>query len=170
VYLRGGKKANSPYQIIKKGDKFLTVESMDPSNYDDDAIQVVMPMEILLPHEINHAAPTVNPFQTPMIRHDNYQEQPSFPSKEGIVFAPVIRIVNGNDNSTNDGQPASAETTHGGDPFSVPVINMSGGNATPAKIENTVTREATPVQAQESSSFGSGIIDFAKGFLIKKTG
>lgn len=169
VYLRGGKKANSPYQIIKKGNKFLTVKSMDSSNYEDDPIQVVMPpFEILLPHEINHAAPTVNPFQAPMIKH-NYVEEPSqaFPQKDGIVFAPVIRIVNGNDNSTNDGQPSGNETMHGGEPFSTPVINnMSGGNATPAKIENVA---ADPLPVQEAS-FGSGIIDFAKSFIIKKTG
>uniref|UniRef100_A0A6C0KJQ5 DNA-directed RNA polymerase n=1 Tax=viral metagenome TaxID=1070528 RepID=A0A6C0KJQ5_9ZZZZ len=169
VYLRGGKKANSPYQIIKKGDKFLTVESMDPSNYEDDAIQVVMPFEILLPHEINHAAPIANAFEKPMIRHvEHSQEQPSFLSKDGIVFAPVIRIVNGNDNSTNDGQPATAESTQGGDTFAVPVIKtVSGGNATPAKIENEAPAAA---QAQESSSLGAGIIDFAKSFIIKKTG
>jgi DNA-directed RNA polymerase II subunit RPB2 len=179
VYLRGGKKSASPFNVIKKGDKFLTVESMDPTNQDDDSIQVVMPFELLKPEEIHEA----NMFERPMIRQgtgqgqgqgtgqNQSQSQGQGPEGQGIVFAPVIRIVNGNDNSTNDGSnDAVRDPTNNSmaqkDPFSVPVIKQSSDNA--RVIKNVAEESAAPVAAESQS--GGGWLDFAKNLIIKKTG
>ena len=180
VYLRGGKKAASPFNVIKKGDKFLTVESMDPSNYEDDSIQVVMPFELLKPEEIHEANQSANMFERPMIRQGTPLGagtgqglgQGTGPEGQGIVFAPVIRIVNGNDNSTNDGSndavrdPANNSMTQK-DPFSVPVIKQTTDNA--RVIKNVEEMVASAPAAVESQS-GGGWLDFAKNLIIKKTG
>jgi hypothetical protein len=179
VYLRGGKKSASPFNVIKKGDKFLTVESMDPTNQDDDSIQVVMPFELLKPEEIHEA----NMFERPMIRQgtgqgtgqgqgqNQSQIQGQGLEGQGIVFAPVIRIVNGNDNSTNDGSnDAVRDPTNNSmaqkDPFSVPVIKQTSDNG---RVIKNVAEEPTAPVAAESQS-GGGWLDFAKNLIIKKTG
>ena len=177
VYLRGGRKSNSPYNIIKKGDKFLTIESMDPSNYEDDAIQVVLPFELLKPEEFN-ASQQNDPFSRPLLSSSTVPpaREHAGPDGQGIVFAPVIKIVNGNDNSVNDdtSDPRSAPPTK--DPFSVPLIRTIGGDTnretTVAKSEMSASESAAKpaqVDSAKSSSFG-GFIDFAKDFVIKKMG
>ena len=176
VYLRGGKKSNTPYNVIKKGDKFLTIESMDTSNYEDEAIQVVLPFELLKPEEFNAAAQN-DPFSRPLLTPsaNPQSREHAGPDGQGIVFAPVIKIVNGNDNSVNDdtSDPRSAPPTK--DPFSVPLIRTIGGGnesntagTTVVKSEEPVAKPAT-ADTTKSSSFG-GFIDFAKDFVIKKMG
>ena len=173
VFLRGGRKSNSPYNVIKKGDKFLTIESMDPSNYEDEAIQVVLPFELLKQDEFNAAAqndPFSRPLLTPPANPSSQEHAAS--DGQGIVFAPVIKIVNGNDNSVNDdsSDPRSAPPTK--DPFSVPLIRTIGGGNESTPETSVVKSEepvAKPAETTKSSSFG-GFIDFAKDFVIKKMG
>jgi len=177
VYLRGGRKSNSPYNIIKKGDKFLTIESMDPSNYEDDAIQVVLPFELLKPEEFN-ASMQNDPFSRPLLSSSTLppSREHAGPDGQGIVFAPVIKIVNGNDNSVNDDANEHRSATPTKDPFSVPMIRTIGGDSnqetTVVKSEVSAAESATkpaPVDSSKSSSFG-GLLDFAKDFVIKKMG
>ena len=170
VYLRGGKKSNTPYNIIKKGDKFLTIESMDPTNYEDDSIQVVLPFELLKHEEYNRAVKT-DAFSKPLLKpYSNYVDRNSSNESaqdgQGIVFAPVIKIVNGNDNSINDDATENKAPTQQ-DSFSVPVIRpIYGGGET-----NTPQKKEEPaIKPTEAPSSGEGIIDFAKNFLIKKLG
>jgi hypothetical protein len=159
VYLRGGKKANTPYSIIKKGDKFLTIESMDPTNYEDEAIQVVLPFELLKPEEYTEAAPTMqDPFSRPLLTQLPMRESHQ-QDGQGIVFAPVIKIVNGNDNSTND-EADKTKQQNDYDKFSSPLIKSS--QAEPKKeMEAKKTEEP-------ASSFGGGLLNFAKNLVIKK--
>lgn len=78
---------------------------------------------------------------------------------QGIVFAPVIKIVNGNDNSTNDepDKPKQPNEHPEHDKFSTPLIK----HEEPKKdIEVKKTKEP------ETSS-GGGLFDFAN-LVIKK--
>ena len=137
---------------------------MDPTNYEDDSIQVVLPFELLKPEEYNRA---IDPFSKPLLKpYSNYVDRPQEPAQDGkgIVFAPVIKIVNGNDNSINDDAPENKVPMQK-DPFSVPVIRpiYGGGESNvPQK------KEEPAVKSEEAPSSGGGIIDFAKNFLIKK--
>jgi DNA-directed RNA polymerase II subunit RPB2 len=161
VYLRGGKKANTPYSVIKKGDKFLTIESMDPTNYEDEAIQVVLPFELLKPEEYAAAAPTMeDPFSKPLLTQHPMRESHQ-QDGQGIVFAPVIKIVNGNDNSTND-EVDKTKQQNDYDKFSSPLIK-------PAQAETKKDTEAKTTE-EPASSFGGGLLDFAKNLVIKKLG
>ena len=176
VFLRGGKKSNTPYNIIKKGDKFLTIESMDPTNYEDESIQVVLPFELLKPDEFNAAAAAQNdPFSKPLLQAPDMnpaiaREPPGTGYPPGIVVAPVIKIINGPDNSINDeqaGQPSDK------DPFSVPVIRpIRGGNDSinSAPVAQLEKPEEPAPKPNDTSSGGGGFIDFAKNFIIKKMG
>jgi hypothetical protein len=162
VYLRGGKKANTPYSIIKKGDKFLTIESMDPTNYEDEAIQVVLPFELLKPEEYTEAAPFMeDPFAKPLLTQPQRMRDMAPQDGQGIVFAPVIKIVNGNDNSTND-EPEKPKQPNDYDKFSTPLIKQEE-----PKKELEVKKTKEPVSSS-SSGGGGGILDFAKDFIIKK--
>jgi hypothetical protein len=158
VYLRGGRKSNTPYSIIKKGDKFLTIESMDPTNYEDEAIQVVLPFELLKPEEYNPMT-IEDPFSKPLLTHHAIPNiAQTAPEGQGIVFAPVIKIVNGNDNSTNDDLENHKKNDN--ELFSSPVIKS---------IQDTPKKDIEIKKTEEpSSSLGGGIIDFAKNFMIKK--
>jgi hypothetical protein len=83
------------------------------------------------------------------------------------VVAPVIKIINGPDNSIHD-EPENHASEK--DPFSVPVIRtLRGGNeaAAPPKIEKQ-QETPPPIETNTSSSMGGGILDFAKNFIIKK--
>jgi hypothetical protein len=172
VYLRGGKKADTPYNVIKRGDKFLTIESMDPSNYEDDAIQVVLPFELFKQDEFNRAI-QYDPFSKPLLQAPvrAISEQPGNGYPPGIVVAPVIKIVNGPDNSIHD-EPENHSSEK--DPFSVPVIRtLRGGNEAAAPLQIEKQQETHQPKAHDtaaSSSGGGGFIDFAKNFIIKKMG
>ena len=172
VYLRGGKKADTPYSVIKRGDKFLTIESMDPSNYEDDAIQVVLPFELLKQDEFNRAMQS-NPFSKPLLQAPapSAFARPDTGYPPGIVVAPVIKIVNGPDNSIHD-EPENHTHTAEKDPFSVPVIRtLRGGNDTVVPQQTEKIEEPAAIKPSEKSSGGGGgFIDFAKNFIIKKMG
>ena len=189
VFLRGGKKPTSPYNIIKKGDKFLTIESLDPTNFEDESIQVVTPMELCRQGDVHYTNMMNNPFSKPMIQsqyqgdsHPRINSQMPYGNDQGgIVFAPNIKIVNGPDNSIG-GEPTAENYPSGGqsqqDPFLKPIIRTNGGgssnelqNATMSQIAsmgNTVS-ESKPSNEKNDSMF-DGMIDFAKSFVIKKTG
>jgi hypothetical protein len=170
VYLRGGRKSDSPYSVIKKGDKFLTIESMDPSNYEDDTIQVVLPFELLKQDEFINTQQN-DLFSKPLlqapVRENTSREQPvnGYP---GIIVAPVIKIVNGPDNSIHDEQETHTQSS-GKDPFSVPVIRPIYGGTEESQKPLVEKTEQPQINASENST-GGGIFDFAKNFIIKKMG
>jgi hypothetical protein len=163
VYLRGGKDPNVPHKIIKNGDKFLTVESLMP--FANDPIQVVYKNEVCRQADIPdvHAYEQAAMFNQPRIQ--NY-EQPglAMPGQSGITFAPNIKIVNGNDNST-DNTPATNSASSENAMFTKPIIQVGGSGKT----------EVTKVDSKEApvSSGGeppAGFFDSVKNFVIKKLG
>ena len=160
VYLRGGKDANVPHKIIKNGGKFLTVESLMP--FANDPIQVVYKNEVCRQADIPdvHAYEQAAMFNQPRIQ--NY-EQPrlAIPGQSGITFAPNIKIVNGNDNST-DNTPATAENAM----FTKPIIQV-GGTSKPeiAKVDSN----EKPLESVGGEP-PPGFFDSVKNFVIKKLG
>ena len=161
VYIRGGKDPDVPHKIIKNGDKFLTLESLMP--FANDPIQVVYKNEVCREADIPdvRAYEQSNMFNKPMIQQPSMVSQPNTP---GFTFAPNIKIVNGNDNSSEN--PSSENAM-----FSKPVIQMGGSNETtsqtPTKVEPNIKPLAAPGEATEPPA---GFFDTVKDFVIKKLG
>ena len=164
VYLRGGKDANVPHKIIKNGGKFLTVESLMP--FANDPIQVVYKNEVCRQADIPdvHAYEQAAMFNQPRIQ--NY-EQPglAMPGQSGITFAPNIKIVNGNDNST-DNTPAMAIPSAENAMFTKPIIQVGGtSNSEIAKVDSN----EKPLESVGGEP-PPGFFDSVKNFVIKKLG
>ncbi len=161
VYMRGGKDASVPHKIIKNGDKFLTLESLMP--FANDPIQVVYKNEVCRQADIPdvHAYEQAAMFNQPRIQ--NY-EQPglAMPAQSGFTFAPNIKIVNGNDNST-DNTPA---TTSDNAMFTKPIIQVGGSDKQEVAKEDSV--ETTPVSSGGEPP--AGFFNSVKDFVIKKLG
>jgi len=175
VYLRGGENQN-PWTIKHIGDKFITVENPNP-NYtggdDDDSILVVQKHELLRPNEVNRANTNGLSFDKPMFSQMGGREQPhQNGSNDGkIVFAPQIVVTTGNDNNmtipvgSNEQPPSEQSGSNSfGEPSSV-VRNISMAKMEPVKMDSALEPEP---KAPEPSSSGGGLLDFAKGFFIKK--
>ena len=173
VYLRGGRD-NSIWNVKHVGDKFVTVEN-DAPNYagDDDNIQVVSRHELLRPSEVSIAKNDGLSFDKPMFSQMGGRERnPQNDSNDGkIVFAPQIVVTTGNDNNMTI--PATSSTTempneHTPSPFngeSSVIRNISMDKMEPAKTDSI---SEAPSKEPEPSSSGGGLLDFAKGFFIKK--
>jgi hypothetical protein len=179
VFLRGGKR-RKPHKVKHVGDKFITVETQYPSD-DEDTIQVVEPYELLRPSEIHQAnidglsfdRPMFNQMGNPTTSNNGYPNQQS----DGkLVFAPQIVVTTGNDNNTTIPAGSSTpELMNGGQPES---SSFSGGSGaiqyiSMAKMEPDKSNSLgeQPVKAPEQTASGSssgGLLDFAKGFFIKK--
>ena len=164
VYMRGGKDPNVPHKIIKNGDKFLTVESLMP--FANDPIQVVYKNEVCRQADIPdvHAYEQAAMFNQPRIQ--NY-EQPglAMPGQSGITFAPNIKIVNGNDNST-DNTPAMAIPSAENAIFTKPIIQVGGtSNSEIAKVDSN----EKPLESVGGEP-PPGFFDSVKNFVIKKLG
>ena len=161
VYMRGGKDTNVPHKIIKNGDKFLTLESLMP--FANDPIQVVYKNEVCRQADI----PDVDAYEQAAMfnqpRIQNY-EQPglAMPAQSGFTFAPNIKIVNGNDNSTDNTPSTTSENAM----FTKPIIQVGGSDKQEvAKVETT--------EQPAVSSGGeppAGFFDTVKNFVIKKLG
>jgi DNA-directed RNA polymerase II subunit RPB2 len=164
VYMRGGKDTNVPHKIIKNGDKFLTVESLMP--FANDPIQVVYKNEVCRQSDIPdvHAYEQAAMFNQPRIQ--NY-EQPglAMPAQSGITFAPNIKIVNGNDNST-DNTPSTTTIPAENAMFNKPIIQVGGS-------DKPEVAKADSVETPAVSSGGEpppGFFNSVKDFVIKKLG
>ena len=185
VYLRGGEN-NTQWTIKHIGDKFITVENQDP-NYmsGEDTIQVVGAHELLRLSEVHKANTDRIDFNKPMFsqiggrEHSNGNNNGNYndPNDGKIVFAPQIVVTTGNDNNmtipavssspelSNSGQPDLSSFSGG----SGAIRNISMAKMEPVKTESSVVLESKVPELTTSSSSGSGgILDFAKGFFIKK--
>ena len=169
VYLRGGQD-KSIWSIKHIGDKFITVENNDPQyGGGEDSIQVVEKHELLRPSDV----PTANmgglSFDKPMFVGGREQRLPQNDSNDGkIVFAPQIVVTTGNDNNmtipavSNVQEPQSGQPESFGEPSVIRNIPM-------AKMEPVKMDLASETKAPEPPvSSGGGLLDFAKGFFIKK--
>jgi hypothetical protein len=179
VFLRGGKR-HKPHKVKHVGDKFITVETQYPSD-DEDTIQVVEPYELLRPSEINPAnidglsfdRPMFNQMDNPITSNNGY---PNEQSDGKIVFAPQIVVTTGNDNNMtipavsntpelmNGGQPEPSSFSGG----SGAIQNISMTKMEPAKTDSFADQVLKAPEQTSSSNSSGGLLDFAKGFFIKK--
>jgi DNA-directed RNA polymerase II subunit RPB2 len=174
VYLRGGQD-NTQWKIKHIGNKFITLENQDPRYIGgDDTIQVVEKHELLRPNEVNRANNNGLSFDSrPMFlggrEHNNNHQNDSNDGK--IVFAPQIVVTTGNDNNmTIPAVSGSQEMPNGGqsDSFGEPSVirNISMAKMEPVKMDSALEPETKA--PEHGSSGGGGLLDFAKGFFIKK--
>ena len=180
VYLRG-KSTNTVWHIKHIGPKFITVETTDPLN-DEDNIQVVTAQEIMRPNDIQMSNGNNDIFDKPMFQggnmsRDNYPQNEQGSGK--IVFAPNIVVNTGNDNNMTI--PSSIGTENmpfdngliGDNPY-VPtadngmIRNISMPTVEPAKSSKHVETMPEEKPADSGATTGGGLLDFAKGFFIKK--
>lgn len=185
VYLRGGENGGPDdiWAIKHIGDKFITVENKNP-NYSggDDTIQVVERHELLRPSEINQANMEGGlSFDKPMFnqmggRYKQPQHSDGTNNDGKIIFAPQIVVTTGNDNNTTipsssvDGKELAqgSQGTQGSNSFngeSSVIRNISMD-----KMQPVMDSGLDPIQkpAEPIGSGGGGLLDFAKGFFIKK--
>jgi DNA-directed RNA polymerase II subunit RPB2 len=180
VYLRGGENGepDAMWAIKHIGDKFITVENTNP-NYSggDDSIQVVERHELLRPSDINMDGGLS--FDKPMFNQmgGGRERQPQHlngTNNDGkIVFAPQIVVTTGNDNTmtipsaSTDGkqleQRSQGDSASIGEPSVIRNISMD-------KMQPAMDSALEPPQkpAEPINAGGGGLLDFAKGFFIKK--
>jgi hypothetical protein len=171
VYYRGGgdKKPHRQWKVkdVEGGD-FITIETDDLEDIPNiqDSIKVVFPSDIYKQTDVVNAPYSLYPQQQmPMQIMDNnavnglMQFQPNAPS--GISVNPIIKIVNGNDNSvdTSSAGTAGTGTLTGGSTISnetrIPANDKIVGGAQPFVMKTT--------QAAETM----GTVDF-NNLVIKK--
>jgi hypothetical protein len=177
------------------GGRFYTIETDLPMEMMDNSIQVVEPYEIYKASPVadngwNHYPISADPMMMTDANGVPVLSQPfpmdGMPSEETpqINIAPVIKIINGPDHSTNNGDAAATAGTGAGAPgqtttivptvstgannvASVPSkINMSGGTKTGDMPSGT----SGGGKSEKDKSLLSNVIDFTKGFFIKKVG
>jgi hypothetical protein len=163
---------NHPWYITKHGDQFITIRTDDlGGRYStQDTIQVVHPSEVIPMSEI----PSEEAFFQEYLPRQHIP-QPSFSENpfgqnntqpSGIQFNPVIKIVNGDDNSKNSGESAHNGMTGGGDTQHnsesiVPNTPYNDGGEKPFVFK------AQRDQPKETDG-GGGLLNSFKNFVIKK--
>ena len=180
VYYRGsadmGLAPNHPWYITKHGDQFITIRTDDlGGRYStQDTIQVVHPSEVIPMSEI----PSEEAFFQEYLPRQHIA-QPSFSENPfghnntqppGIQFNPVIKIVNGDDNSKNSGESAHNGITGGGgggdyqqnSESMVPTTPYSGDGGDKPIVFKAQTEQ------KESDRGGGGLFNSFKNFVIKK--
>jgi hypothetical protein len=170
VYLRGGKNPKKRWNVKHVGNKFVTIDAVDPSMDDEDDLLVVTRQELIkegdIPPVANHRG-QYDMFDKPMIRNDENNQDSR---KDGIIFAPNIVVNTGNENTIGtNGVPQ--ENIEELDNNTKPIINKTGGftMSSPKQISESVPEVKQDSGQAPSISNGFGIIDFAKNFIIKKT-
>ena len=180
VYYRGGdQKSNRQWRIKDIGNEFYTIETDDREGIEDigDTIRVVYPTDIYSPESV------VYPLSESLYGNNNmnessYIEQHGFsqnihPPNEynpymhqvpEINVNPVIKIVNGNDNSVDTGvkeQPNQVVENNND--------SILGGNINVTKENNNQKENTHENKNNNKSDFDimSGGIDFSK-LMIKK--
>ena len=178
VYYRGsvdmGLAPNHIWYITKQGDQFITIRTDDlGGTYStQDSIQVVHPSEIIYTSDIPSEEAFFQEYlpRQPPMQTDSYAPHPNFygantTAQPGIQFNPVIKIVNGDDNSKNTGE--HGETQFGGNSTESisPTTPYSGGNEdAPIMFKKTDGIEGgNKPENQPQTLYGA-----FKNFVIKK--
>lgn len=176
VYYRGsadmGLAPNHPWYITKHGDQFVTIRTDDlGGTYStQDSIQVVHPSEIIpmsdIPSEeafFREYLPTTPNLNTMASPYSNGNASATMP---GIQFNPVIKIVNGDDNSKNLGE--TGMKGGGDEAISGPAPEIvRGGSGSDINYEPAITFKPQP-KPTESESGSGGLLHSFKNFVIKK--
>ena len=174
VYYRGstdmGLAPNHLWYITKHGDQFVTIRTDDlGGTYStQDSIQVVHPSEIIPVSDIPSEEAFFREYlPTPYPGAGLGSSGLGSSGVPGIQFSPVIKIVNGDDNSKNSGES-------GMKPGTEPEIGESRSNESePAivfKPQSKLSEGATNGggSGEGSSGGGGGLLHSFKNFVIKK--
>jgi hypothetical protein len=170
VHYRGDTMPNRLWTIIKKGDNFITIKSLD----EVEDIKVVRPNEIY--EEDDYSYMQSPPMQTGGMNQIPMMDMPSIPFYGGdngvpaINFAPVIKVMNGGSDFSSDPNAA------GGGNAMKPIENhmtqdhMMNGGANILDTKPIIVKDggsnSEPKPVEQS---GGSIFDMGK-LLIKKIG
>ena len=150
VMIRGGTGTpNDHWTVSNITPDFITIENQDPNTI-EDPIRVVEPNQIAPYQPIMYSQQPVS--QDPILYPANYSGYEKYPPN--INVAPIIKIVNGNDNSTG---PLSEEEPKSSQASSDPPFVIKKNN-------NSET-------SREGETIGGGVpneIDFTKPMMIVK--
>jgi DNA-directed RNA polymerase II subunit RPB2 len=173
VILRGGHNKHDNWKVKHVGKQFITLINETPSE-DDDDIKVVSRHEIMKAEDIHIAASPYDnavPFNKPMIYPTNGNMDMPQPNADKIVFSPRIVVNTGNNNNITDEGAPGGESAPGA--YHLPNNIDRGVGVRNVSISEPIMNPAEeprePV-AETPKSVGGGLLDFAKGFFIKKMG
>ena len=180
------------WKIIKIGNRFFTIENeMVGEGNMRDSIQVVEPYEIYKHNQVedngyNHY-PLWDMFPPGEMVPRGMMGMGMGMGMEGempkINIAPVFKIVNGPDHSTNSGAETPTTSANGQIMTNEPTVmgpsqNVSTGNNNITNIPSKINMKTTSASSNSQSVGGregsggksllGGIIDFGKSLLIKK--
>jgi hypothetical protein len=181
-----------PWTVRKVGGRFYTIETELPVEKMGDSIQVVEPYEIYKPSPMMDNGWNQNPVSAYPVVDGNgipvlSQPFPSLEETPKINIAPIIKIINGPDHSTNNGDPATMAvggnnmnagvqpvqtvSTGANNVVSLPSkINVSGSSESASSSSSTSSKGGKKSEGGGGGSFLEKAIDFSKGFFIKKVG
>ena len=169
VFLRGGTKHDN-WKVKHVGKQFITLINETPTN-DEDDIKVVSRHEVMKAEDIR-ITPYENEiaFDKPMIHPGEYMNTAQ-PNADKIVFSPRIVVNTGNNNNITDEGAQGGESTPG--EYQLPSNIERGTGVRNVSISEPIMNPAEeprePV-SETPKSVGGGLLDFAKGFFIKKMG
>jgi DNA-directed RNA polymerase II subunit RPB2 len=160
VNYRGG--GPNKYKIKKMTQNFATLDSIDPNTAPSEMVKIVKISDL-------YDAPAHNPYMPEFqFQPQEMNPQLQYPAQSSpytttpnITLSPVIKIVNGDDKSTNikdEGAPSNemSQTSNG-----VP------SNSFPINILKSEDSDSTKIQKSQNNNNDSEPIDFSK-ILIKK--
>ena len=170
VYYRGDSSPKRLWKIIDIGNQFITIEA-NTNEYlvTNDTVQVVLPSDIYRPNEIVDTSIINEPLQPTSGLYNsydqvNYPTQP-FMGQSTMPYPPInIKVVSGNDFSTNDNKNDMNMST---EPTNTVSIQESFGikmnNDVPAaiKINPNLNNESNNEDIKPTND-----IDFSKGGMI----
>lgn len=170
VYYRGDSSPKRLWKIIDIGNQFITIEA-NTNEYlgTNDTVQVVLPSDIYRPNEIVDTSIINEPLQPTSGLYNsydqvNYPTQP-FMGQSTMPYPPInIKVVSGNDFSTNDNKNDMNMST---EPTNTVSIQESFGikmnNDVPAaiKINPNLNNESNNEDIKPTND-----IDFSKGGMV----
>ena len=171
--------SNHPWYITKQGDQFITIRTDDlgGSYSTQDTVQVVHPSEVIPMSEIPSEEAFFQEYlpRQPAV-NSSFSENPHGSyntSHPGIQFNPVIKIVNGDDNSKNSGEPQHGGSVSGGNDgiqngkseSISQTTPYSGGDDKPFVFKS---QSGGSVSESKPESDGGGLFNSFKNFVIKK--
>ena len=179
-----GLEPTHPWYITKIGNKYITIRT-DSINRDmnmHDSVQVVHPNDIYKPSEV--PCESMNMDDHTRAPEPYYPMQPAMPvgppggggHPDGIQFAPVIKIFNGNGNDNSSGGSAAPDDAnepdhHAYSNHATSVIRNDSAASIPAPIREKPTSEQSGGAAggEPKSLLGKAAVNFSN-FVIKKLG
>ena len=170
VYYRGDNSPKRLWKIIDIGNQFITIEA-NTNEYlgTNDTVQVVLPSDIYRPNEIvdtsvfnEHLQPTAGLYNS--YDQANYPTQP-FMNQPVMPYPPInIKVVSGNDFSTNDNKNDMNMSTEPTNTLSTPdSFGIKMNNDVPAaiKINPNLNNETIKEDTKPNND-----IDFSKGGMV----